>query len=133
LVLAAQKVLHDATGQEPVLVRLGATVPITAIFREMLGVQTLMFGFNLPDEDVHAPNEFFHIASLGQGLSAWPQLLEELGKFDCDEFRSMAAEAESTNSRELGQSAVARFPTCGPTKRWPSRRLRSAAVYPPAP
>jgi hypothetical protein len=39
-------------------VRLGASVPVTSIFKEMLGIDTLMFGFNLPDEDVHAPNEF---------------------------------------------------------------------------
>lgn len=88
LVLAASKVLQDATGQTPVLVRLGASVPITVIFQQMLGVQTLMFGFNLPDEDVHAPNEFFHVSSLAQGLSAWPRLLEELGKFDSDQFQS---------------------------------------------
>lgn len=87
LVMAASKVLQKATGQVPVLVRLGATVPITVIFQEMLELQTLMFGFNLPDEDVHAPNEFFRIASLAEGLSAWPRLLEELGEFECADFR----------------------------------------------
>ncbi|MCK1293178.1 M20/M25/M40 family metallo-hydrolase [Bradyrhizobium sp. 30] len=97
LVLAAQKVLLEMTGQESVLVRLGATVPITAIFHDMLGVQTLMFGFNLPDEDVHAPNEFFYLASLAQGLSAWPRLLEELGKLDADEFQFMTRDAEKTS------------------------------------
>ncbi|WP_024511536.1 dipeptidase [Bradyrhizobium sp. ARR65] len=97
LVLAAQKVLYETTGQEPVLVRLGATVPITAIFGETLGVETLMFGFNLPDEDVHAPNEFFHLASIAQGLSAWARLLGELGEFDLERFRSAAREAEAAS------------------------------------
>ncbi len=55
LVQAATTVLRKTSGQEPVHVRLGATVPITAIFKETLGLDTLMFGFNLPDEDVHAP------------------------------------------------------------------------------
>ncbi|MFK4529207.1 acetylornithine deacetylase/succinyl-diaminopimelate desuccinylase-like protein [Bradyrhizobium japonicum] len=87
LVMAASKVLQEATGQVPVLVRLGATVPITVIFQEMLRLQTLMFGFNLPDEDVHAPNEFFCIASVAEGLSTWPRLLEELGTFECVDFR----------------------------------------------
>ncbi|MEZ2146771.1 M20/M25/M40 family metallo-hydrolase [Bradyrhizobium sp. DN5] len=97
LVVSARKVLREATGQEPVLVRLGPTVPITAIFREMLGVETLMFGFNLPDEDIHAPNEFFHIASIAQGLSAWARLLGELGQCDRDSFRSAANEAEEAS------------------------------------
>ncbi|MBA1145379.1 M20/M25/M40 family metallo-hydrolase [Mesorhizobium neociceri] len=95
LVLAAKKVLSEATGQEPALVRLGASIPITVIFQELLGLQTLMFGFALPDEDIHAPNEFFRLASLMEGLSAWPRLLEQLGEYSADEFRSMAAEAES--------------------------------------
>lgn len=87
LVISARKVLREATGKDPVLVRLGASVPITVIFEELLDVQTLMFGFNLPDEDVHAPNEFFHVASLAQGLSAWPRLLTALGEFDSGSFR----------------------------------------------
>ncbi|MGY4408301.1 acetylornithine deacetylase/succinyl-diaminopimelate desuccinylase-like protein [Bradyrhizobium sp. LB7.1] len=87
LVMAARNVLQQTTGQVPVLVRLGATVPITVIFQEMLGLQTLMFGYNLPDEDVHAPNEFFRIASLAEGLSTWPRLLEELSTFGCADFR----------------------------------------------
>ncbi|QKC98894.1 dipeptidase [Mesorhizobium sp. NZP2298] len=93
LVVAAKKVLHEATGQEAVLVRLGATIPITAIFQELLGVQTLTFGFALPDEDIHAPNEFFRLASLAEGLSAWPKLLEQVGELSADEFRSMATVA----------------------------------------
>lgn len=94
LVLAAKKVLSDATGQEPVLVRLGSSVPITVIFQELFGIQTLMFGFALPDEDIHAPNEFFRLASFTEGLSAWPRLLAQLGEHSVDEFRSMAVAAE---------------------------------------
>ena len=40
-----------------------------------------MFGFGLPDEDVHAPNEFFRLASLPLGLRGWVMLLDELGAF----------------------------------------------------
>ncbi|MER8421229.1 dipeptidase [Mesorhizobium sp. M1329] len=94
LVLAAKKVLSEATGQEPILVRLAASIPITVIFQELLGVQTLMFGFALPDEDIHSPNEFFRLASLAEGLSAWPRLLEQIGEYSADEFRSMAIAAE---------------------------------------
>ena len=43
----------------PVPVRLAATLPINALFKDLLGIETLMIGFGLPDEDVHAPNEFF--------------------------------------------------------------------------
>lgn len=88
LVRAATKVLRGVSGQAPVHVRLGATVPITAIFKEMLGFDTLMFGMNLPDEDVHAPNEFFHVGSIALGLRTWPLLLRELARFAPEAFQA---------------------------------------------
>ncbi|MNR40381.1 hypothetical protein D3C85_1586620 [compost metagenome] len=66
--------------------RLGASVPITSLFKETLGIDTLMFGFNLPDEDVHAPNEFFRLSSVSQGLQAWTRLLDELGRYQPSAF-----------------------------------------------
>jgi acetylornithine deacetylase/succinyl-diaminopimelate desuccinylase-like protein len=86
LVRAAEAVLRKETGREPVHVRLGASVPITAVFKEMLGIETLMFGYNLPDEDVHAPNEFFRIRSIGEGLRAWSLLLDELSRYPVQAF-----------------------------------------------
>ena len=88
LVQAATRVLRQVWQRDPVHVRLGATVPITAIFKELLGIDTLMFGLNLPDEDVHAPNEFFHLDSIALGLRSWPLLLQELATFAPAEFRA---------------------------------------------
>lgn len=56
MVRAAEAVLERKSGRPAIHVRLGATVPITAIFRQTLGIDTLMFGYNLPNEDVHAPD-----------------------------------------------------------------------------
>lgn len=89
LVQAGSRVLERLQGQAPVPVRLGATVPITALFKQLLGIETLMFGFGLPDEDVHAPNEFFRLSSLPLGLEAWVMLLDELGRVDPAEFATM--------------------------------------------
>jgi acetylornithine deacetylase/succinyl-diaminopimelate desuccinylase-like protein len=76
----ASAVLQRRTGQRPVPVRLGATVPITSVFKTDLGIDTLMFGHNLPDEDVHAPNEFFRLQSIEEGLIDWAGILRELGQ-----------------------------------------------------
>ncbi|VVE30111.1 dipeptidase [Pandoraea anhela] len=81
LVRAAEQVLTAEFGKTPLHVRLGASVPITSLFKTRLGVDTLMFGYNLPDEDVHAPNEFFRLTSITQGVRGWAQLLEALGAF----------------------------------------------------
>ncbi|AEA61978.1 M20/M25/M40 family metallo-hydrolase [Burkholderia gladioli] len=88
LVLAASTVLEREYGRPPVPVRLGASVPITAVFKARLGVDTLMFGYNLPDEDVHAPNEFFRISSIADGVRGWARLLDELGRFPASAFRT---------------------------------------------
>lgn len=88
LLQAGMRVWRELAGHDPVPVRLGATVPITAIFKEMLGIDTLMFGFNLPDEDVHAPNEFFHLESIPLGLCGWAMLLAELGGVAPEAFRA---------------------------------------------
>ncbi|MGE8673679.1 MAG: M20/M25/M40 family metallo-hydrolase [Achromobacter kerstersii] len=82
LVTAAEAVLQSPGGPKPIHVRLGASVPITSVFKEMLGIDTLMFGFNLPDEDVHAPNEFFRLSSIRDGVQAWTKLLDALGRFE---------------------------------------------------
>lgn len=86
LVTAAEAVLQTPGGAKPIHVRLGASVPITSLFKETLGIDTLMFGFNLPDEDVHAPNEFFRLSSISQGLQAWTRLLDELGRYQPSAF-----------------------------------------------
>ena len=86
LVRAGSTVLQRLLGQKPVPVRLAATVPITALFKRLLGIETLMFAFGLPDEDVHAPNEFYRLSSIPLGLRAWVMLLDELGRMDPAEF-----------------------------------------------
>lgn len=86
LLRAGSAVLERLMERRPVPVRLGATVPVTALFQELLGIDTLMFGFNLPDEDVHAPNEFFHLESIPLGLRGWAMLLAELGGMTTADF-----------------------------------------------
>lgn len=86
MVQAAERVLARETGQKAIHVRLGASVPITSIFKEMMGIDTLMFGFNLPEEPVHAPNEYFRVESIAKGLRAWPLLLRELGGYAPGDF-----------------------------------------------
>jgi acetylornithine deacetylase/succinyl-diaminopimelate desuccinylase-like protein len=86
LLITASRVQERLHGQKPVPVRAGGTLPITAIFREMLGIDSLAYGLAMPDEDVHAPNEFFRLSSLDEGLQSWPMLLSELGALKAADF-----------------------------------------------
>lgn len=88
LLEAAETVIRRTRNRAPVRARAGGTIPITAIFKERLGLDTITFGFAMPDEDVHAPNEFFRLSSLEEGLRSWPLLLTELGKLSPQTLRA---------------------------------------------
>jgi len=86
LLVTASRVQQALHGRKPVPVRAGGTIPISAVFREMLGIDTLTYGLAMPDEDVHAPNEFFRLSSFDEGLRSWPMLLSALGELGAADF-----------------------------------------------
>jgi acetylornithine deacetylase/succinyl-diaminopimelate desuccinylase-like protein len=55
-----------ACGTPPALVRLGGTLPLLAVLAER-GVTTIVSGFVLPDDAIHAPDESYRLASLELG------------------------------------------------------------------
>ena len=71
--------MSNVSGRAPVRVKIGASLPINDIFRRILGLDTVMFSFATSDEDYHAPNEFFRLSALDEGLRAWTLLLRRLG------------------------------------------------------
>ena len=75
---AAHRVLAKLYGREPYYTRMGGSIPVCDLFRTHLGADTVMFGFGLPDEQFHAPDEFFRLSSFERGQRAYVMLLEEL-------------------------------------------------------
>ena len=75
----ARDAFEHAAGRPPALVRSGGTIPILAAFAER-GIQTIVSGFALPDDAIHAPNESYRLASLELGEGTSRALFEELGK-----------------------------------------------------
>jgi acetylornithine deacetylase/succinyl-diaminopimelate desuccinylase-like protein len=83
---AAVAALEHTTGQSPLKVRIGASLPLTEIVSRVLGLDTVMFSFALSDENFHAPNEFFRLSSITDGLAAWVQILRQIAKIEPSEF-----------------------------------------------
>jgi acetylornithine deacetylase/succinyl-diaminopimelate desuccinylase-like protein len=77
---AAEAALHAVYGVRPLMVRMGATVPIMELFKRNMGLDTVFFSFSTADEDYHAPNEFFRVHRLHEGLEAWARYWELLGE-----------------------------------------------------
>jgi acetylornithine deacetylase/succinyl-diaminopimelate desuccinylase-like protein len=67
----AQKALYAVYQQQPLTVRMGGTLPIAASFKQLFDMEMVFFSFSTADEDFHAPNEFFRIQRLYDGLQAW--------------------------------------------------------------
>ncbi len=76
---AAGEALRAVYGVKPLVVRMGGTVPISELFQRHMGLSTVFFSFSTADEDYHAPNEFFRVRRLHEGLEAWARVWEILG------------------------------------------------------
>ena len=77
---AAAAVLEELYGREPFQTRSGGSIPITGVFQEQLGADTISFGFGIEDENFHAPDEFFRLGSFRKGQVAYCKLLYRLGE-----------------------------------------------------
>lgn len=87
LLNAAMSALESTTGQTPLKVRIGASLPLTEIVSRVLGLDTVMFSFALSDENFHAPNEFFRLSSISDGLAAWVRILRDIAEIDPAAFK----------------------------------------------
>jgi acetylornithine deacetylase/succinyl-diaminopimelate desuccinylase-like protein len=77
---AATRALHQVFGKETVFIRSGGSIPIVGDFERHLKIPTVMMGFGLPDDNLHAPNEKFRIANFHQGIESIILFFEELGR-----------------------------------------------------
>ncbi len=76
---AATQALREVFGKETVFIRSGGSVPIVGQFQGDLGIPTVMMGLGLPDDNIHAPNEKFHIPNFYRGIESIVRFLSILG------------------------------------------------------
>jgi len=76
---AAVSAMHEVFGTDTVFVRGGGSIPIVGDFVRGLGLPTLMMGFGLPDDNLHAPNEKFHLANFHRGIESIVRFLSTAG------------------------------------------------------
>lgn len=76
----AGEVLAEVYGKTPFLTRSGGSIPVMSMLLNELGVHATVFAFGLPDENLHAPNEFFRLSNFRIGQTAYCRLLERLGE-----------------------------------------------------
>jgi len=69
-VQALSAALEASWGRQPFLKREGGSVPVVIKIQELLGQESVLTGFGLPDDNLHAPNEKLHLPTWYKGIEA---------------------------------------------------------------
>ncbi|WP_374049090.1 dipeptidase [Neobacillus sp. OS1-32] len=68
MIQKAAEAYQNVYGKSPVYKREGGSIPIVSDFNQALNVPVVLMGFGLPGENLHAPNEHFHLENFNKGI-----------------------------------------------------------------
>jgi acetylornithine deacetylase/succinyl-diaminopimelate desuccinylase-like protein len=77
-VVAAVRALELGFGKKPLFQREGGSIPVVVQLKQLLGLDTVLLGFGLPDENAHAPDEFLSLDNFYGGLRTSIHFFNEL-------------------------------------------------------
>ncbi len=69
---AASKAMEKTFGKKPVPVRSGGSIPIVAMFKSELGLDSVLMGFGLDSDSIHSPNEHYGVFNYFKGIETIP-------------------------------------------------------------
>jgi acetylornithine deacetylase/succinyl-diaminopimelate desuccinylase-like protein len=76
---AAAWAYQKSFGAVPAFLRSGGTIPVLDTFQQVLELPTVLMGFALPDDRIHAPNEKFHLPNFFRGIETSIWFLAAMG------------------------------------------------------
>ena len=77
---AAEKAMETTYGKRPIPTRSGGSIPIVAGFEKILGTKSILMGFGLGSDDIHAPNENYPLEQFFKGIETIPYFYEYFAK-----------------------------------------------------
>ena len=75
---AASEALEIGFGKKPIFMREGGSIPVVTWFKEALGIDSVMVGYGLPNDRLHAPNEKFDLSCLYCGIRTSAAMYDKL-------------------------------------------------------
>jgi len=80
MMTAGMKALEIGFGAKPVFIREGGSIPIVGTFQECLKSPVLLLGYGLSTDNIHSPNEKFHLNNFWRGARTSAILMVEAAK-----------------------------------------------------
>jgi acetylornithine deacetylase/succinyl-diaminopimelate desuccinylase-like protein len=80
MMTAGMTALEKGFGAKPVFIREGGSIPIVGTFQEYLKSPVLLLGYGLSTDNIHSPNEKFHLDNFWRGARTSAILMEEAAK-----------------------------------------------------
>ena len=77
---AAEKAMETVYGKRPIPTRSGGSIPIVAGFEKILGIKSILMGFGLGSDDIHAPNENYPLEQFFNGIETIPYFYENFAQ-----------------------------------------------------
>ena len=77
---AASYAYQQTFGKEPIPMRSGGSIPIVAMFKSKLGIDTVLMGFGLDSDAIHSPNEHYGLFNYYKGISTIPHFFFQYAK-----------------------------------------------------
>jgi acetylornithine deacetylase/succinyl-diaminopimelate desuccinylase-like protein len=79
-VQAMSRALEAVWGKRPYFRREGGSIPVVAQMQRLLGIESVIAGFGLPDDNVHSPNEKQHLPTWYRGIDTYIHFFINLRK-----------------------------------------------------
>ena len=78
---AASMAMETTYGKKPVPVRSGGSIPIVAMFKSELGLDSVLMGFGLDSDAIHSPNEHYGVFNYLKGIETIPYFYKYFAEF----------------------------------------------------
>jgi len=85
---AAHLAMEETFGVAPIPQRGGGSIPIVALFEQILGVKTVLMGFGLDSDNIHSPNEHYGLSNFYSGIETIPRFFQHYAQLKkADSFK----------------------------------------------
>ncbi|HLW38961.1 MAG TPA: dipeptidase [Brumimicrobium sp.] len=80
--IAASKAMEKTFNKKPIPLRSGGSIPIVALFEDVLGLKSVLMGFGLDSDAIHSPNENYGLFNFYKGIETIPYFFDEFTQLE---------------------------------------------------